>query len=189
VSNDSAALLVSVVGVILAVPGAWVATVQIRHDHFSGADAQPATPTVTLPVPWRQTAPPAGPAPPSQIAALRMAVRLLAAIDITIPALTLAYSILHVYFFVDDPQIDPRTPGLGTLPAAFLALGFVIVSVPVLMLVADGRRWAMKAPAACPRRHGIACYWHKSRMVDSREEPTDFLSIPDICGWGGLAHQ
>jgi len=62
----------------------------------------------------------------------------------TFPALALFYSFSHAYFYSGSA----KTPTLGTLPAAFIALGFVVIMLPLVMLVANDQRWAVTSARA-----------------------------------------
>jgi hypothetical protein len=76
-----------------------------------------------------------------RVDALRAASHLLAATIAAFPVLTLIYAILHIQIGISTPQ----TPTLDTLWAALAALACVLIAFPMVISVAEGKKWALTA--------------------------------------------
>ncbi len=147
VSSEWAGILINVVALLLAIPGTWVAFVQIHDRRSTRLDTQPAPapPPVATPVQRPVPAPPAGAKPPTANDPFRKASRALAVTALIIPVMTLTAAVLNIRISgTTGPGYQTKELGILILPAAFVSLGFVVLTIPVVMGVANGRRWAIK---------------------------------------------
>lgn len=142
-STDWAAVLVSVAGIVLSVPGFKVPQ---RRGRTSGSGAPPRTPSViSRSEPQRESSLTVEYTPVvtsvDRFSLLRTASRRLAVVTLSCPTLTLLFAWLNLA----TSQSGAQPPRFNILWAALTALGFVAVMVPLVILVADGRGRAVTA--------------------------------------------